>query len=60
MAKMTTLVAAVYRQYSTTIAPGFEDASPAVTSRFELFIDETQPRIAVSESWVLHTGLEGS
>ncbi|KAK4547084.1 hypothetical protein LTR36_001305 [Oleoguttula mirabilis] len=46
MAKMTTLVSAVYRQYSTTIAPGFENTSPAVTSRFELFIDETQPQIA--------------
>jgi hypothetical protein len=48
MAEMTALVAAVYRKYNTTIAPGFDDKSPAITSRFELFYDETVPRIAVS------------
>jgi hypothetical protein len=48
MAEMTALVAAVYREYNTTIAPGFDDTSPAITSRFELFYDETIPQIAVS------------
>ena len=48
MAEMTGLVAAVYRKYETTIALGFEDKSPAITSRFELFYDETLPTIEVS------------
>lgn len=47
MAEMTALVTAVYREYSTSIAPGFDDKSPAITSRFELFYDETVPEIAV-------------
>ena len=50
MAEMTALVTAVYREYSTSIAPGFENKSPAITSRFELFYDETVPEIAVSQS----------
>jgi hypothetical protein len=53
MAEMTALVAAVYRDYETTIAPGFDDKSPAITSRFELFYDETVPEIAVSRS-IMH------
>jgi hypothetical protein len=48
MAEMTALVAAVYREYNTSIAPGFDDKSPAITSRCELFYDETVPQIAVS------------
>lgn len=47
MAEMTALVAAIYRKYETSIAPGFEDKSPAITSRFELFYDETIPQIEV-------------
>jgi hypothetical protein len=50
MAEMTALVTAVYREYETTIAPGFDDKSPAITSRFELFYDETVSEIAVSRS----------
>jgi hypothetical protein len=50
MAEMTALVVAVYREYTTSLAPGFEDKSPAITSRFELFYDETVPEIAVSFS----------
>jgi hypothetical protein len=50
MAEMTALVTAVYREYSTSIAPGFGNKSPAITSRFELFYDETVPEIAVSWS----------
>ena len=48
MAEMTTLVAAVYRKYTTKIAEGFEGTTPAITSRFELFYDETMPLRAVS------------
>ncbi len=48
MAEMTALVAAIYRKYETSIAPGFEDKSPAITSRFELFYDETVSQIEVS------------
>jgi hypothetical protein len=50
MAEMTALVTAVYRKYETTIAPGFDNKSPAITSRFELFYDEMVPEIAVSRS----------
>jgi hypothetical protein len=50
MAEMTALVVAVYRGYTTSLASGFEDKSPAITSRFELFYDETVPEIAVSFS----------
>lgn len=48
MAEMTGLVAAIYRKYETSIALGFEDKSPAITSRFELFYDETVEQIEVS------------
>ncbi|GAB1743476.1 hypothetical protein NU219Hw_g9305t1 [Hortaea werneckii] len=48
MAEMTSLVAAVYQRYTTSLAPGFEHTSPAITSRVELFYDETQPKFAVS------------
>ncbi|KAL1305006.1 hypothetical protein AAFC00_003908 [Neodothiora populina] len=44
-AEMTTLVTAIYRNYTTHIAPGFEGKSPAITSRFELFFDESMPHI---------------
>ncbi|OCL13261.1 cytochrome P450, partial [Glonium stellatum] len=40
MAEMTTLTAAIYRTFRTTVAPGFEGASPGITSRFEVFYDE--------------------
>ncbi|KAI5239920.1 putative P450 monooxygenase [Aureobasidium subglaciale] len=46
MAEMTALVVGIYREYSTSIAPGFEEKSPAITSRFEMFYDETVPEIA--------------
>jgi hypothetical protein len=48
MVEMTAMVSAVYREYDTSISPGFEDTSPAITSRFELFYDETMPHTAVS------------
>jgi hypothetical protein len=47
MAEMTTLAAAIYRKYRTTLAPGFENSTPAITARFELFYDERFPKVAV-------------
>lgn len=40
MAEMTTLVAAVYRVYSTSLLNGCENVAPGVTSRFEVFHDD--------------------
>ena len=51
MAEMTALVPAIYRKYSTRIKPGFEGISPGITSRFEVFYDETFERMEVS--WFL-------
>jgi hypothetical protein len=45
MAEMTVLGAALYREYNTTIAPGFEDTSPAITARVETFYDERFPKV---------------
>jgi cytochrome P450 len=47
MAEMTSLVTAVYSRYTTALAPGFENKSPAITSRMELFYDETEPHHVV-------------
>ncbi|EGP84394.1 putative P450 monooxygenase [Zymoseptoria tritici IPO323] len=52
MAEMTALVAAVYREYTTSIAPGFENKTPAITSRFEMFYDVTVPEIAEHECMI--------
>jgi hypothetical protein len=48
MAEITTLVAAIYRKYSTAIYEDFEDFSPGITSRFEVFCDETYGDVRVS------------
>lgn len=48
MAEMTTLVAAVYRKYRTKVKEGTDDVSPGITSRFEVFYDETKARMKVS------------
>lgn len=40
MAEMTTLLAALYRKYTTEPKGDFEVVSPAITSRFEVFYDE--------------------
>ena len=47
MAEMTTLTAAIYRKYSTRVKKGTEDTSPGITSRFEVFYDETLPKMKV-------------
>ena len=48
MVEMTTLTAAVYRKYKTRVRKGMEDVSPGITSRFEVFFDETKARMKVS------------
>lgn len=48
LAEMT-LVPAIYRKYSTKVKPGFENVSPGITSRFEVFGDDTLPKMEVSE-----------
>jgi len=47
MAEMTTLTAAIYRTYRTTVKAGTEHTSPGITSRFEVFCDETKPFMKV-------------
>lgn len=60
MAEMTTLVAALYRTYSTTIKQGYEGVSPGVTSRFEVFSDEnfTEIKVSIVQSAFHDTGSE--
>jgi hypothetical protein len=54
MAEMTTLTAALYRNYSTSIKPDLENVAPGVTSRFEVFHDDTLDKVSVS--WLLEHG----
>ena len=41
------LVPAIYRRYSTRIQPGFEGITPGITSRFEVFYDESFGKMEV-------------
>ncbi|KAI8712640.1 hypothetical protein NCS52_01362600 [Fusarium sp. LHS14.1] len=45
MAEMTTLIATLYREYQTSIAPGFENTTPGITARVEVFYDERFPKL---------------
>ena len=47
------LVPSIYRRYSTRIKPGFEGITPGITSRFEIFYDETFEKMEVSLSQVV-------
>ena len=47
MAEMA-LVPSIYRSYSTRIKPGFEHFAPGITSRFEVFTDDTFAQMKVS------------
>ncbi|KAJ5594806.1 uncharacterized protein N7459_001014 [Penicillium hispanicum] len=40
MAEMTTLVAAIYRKYTTSTKGDFDNVSPGITARYEVFYDE--------------------
>ena len=48
MAEMTALATALYRKYTTELGEGSEQATPGVTSRFEVFYDDTFENVAVS------------
>ncbi|RSM14959.1 hypothetical protein CEP52_000964 [Fusarium oligoseptatum] len=50
MAEMTTLIATLYREYQTSIAPEFENATPGITARVEVFYDERFPKLQVNSS----------
>lgn len=41
MAEMTTLVASIYRKYTTATSGGFDEVSPAITARYEVFYEES-------------------
>lgn len=40
MAEMSTLLATLYRRYTTDPRGDFDAVSPGITSRFEVFFDE--------------------
>jgi hypothetical protein len=46
MAEMTTLAAAIYRTYTTSVEESEIGVAPGITSRFEVFSDDTYHRIA--------------
>lgn len=48
MAEMTTLMAAVYREYTATLQKRQQNVSPGITSRYETFYDTTFDRMEVS------------
>ncbi|KAH7311101.1 putative benzoate 4-monooxygenase cytochrome P450 [Rhexocercosporidium sp. MPI-PUGE-AT-0058] len=52
MAEMTTLTAAIYRKYRTTVKAGTEHTSPGITSRFEVFCDETKLLMKEHECYI--------
>ncbi|BCS19420.1 cytochrome P450 [Aspergillus puulaauensis] len=52
MAEMTTLLASVYREYKTEIAPEFQGVSPGVTARYEIFYDDRFPKMEEHACWV--------
>jgi len=54
MAEMTSLTAAIYRKYRTKVKKGTEDVSPGITSRFEVFYDETKARMKVCSPEISH------
>ena len=44
---MTTLIGTIYRKYSSKARPGTKDVSPGITSRFEVFYDESMTGMRV-------------
>jgi cytochrome P450 len=49
-AEMLTLIAALYRTYRTSAR--HPDTSPGITSRYEIFCDETTPKMVEHECWI--------
>ncbi|KAK1992954.1 cytochrome P450 [Colletotrichum falcatum] len=52
MAEMTTLLAAIYSKYTTTEQDRQRGVSPGITSRFEVFSDETFAVVKEHECWI--------
>ncbi|KAJ6008670.1 hypothetical protein N7522_003686 [Penicillium canescens] len=52
MAEMTTLLAAIYRKYTTSGYEKQQGVSPGITSRFEVFYDETFSTFEEHECWI--------
>ncbi|KAF3387648.1 Cytochrome P450 monooxygenase yanH [Penicillium rolfsii] len=52
MAEMTTLLAAIYRRYSTREYERQRGTGPVITSRFEVFYDETLPKAEEHECFI--------
>ncbi|KAH7020341.1 putative benzoate 4-monooxygenase cytochrome P450 [Ilyonectria destructans] len=52
MAEMTTLLAAIYREYTTSGYERQKGVSPGITSRFEVFYDETFPKYEEHKCWI--------
>ena len=50
MAEMTTLLAAIYRKYTTSEYELQRGISPGITSRFEVFYDESLPKMEVGST----------
>ncbi len=48
MAEMSTLLATIYRRYTTEPRGDFDAVSPGITSRFEVFYDEGCSGVRVS------------
>jgi len=57
-AEVYTLTAAIFRKYSTVVRD--RDATPAITSRFEIFHDETIEKIREHECWIDFAKLEST
>ena len=55
-AEMLTLTATMYRKYKTHAR--HPDTSPGITSRFEVFSDETMPKMEEHECWIDFVELE--
>lgn len=53
MAEMTTLAATIYQKYQTSLASGFEDVTPGITARFEVFQDDRYSKMMVRLSFAL-------
>lgn len=49
-AEMLTLTAAIFRKYQTAVRDA--SASPAITSRYEIFCDETLAKLSEHECWI--------
>lgn len=49
-AEMFTLAAAIFRNYQTSVRD--PDVSPGITSRYDIFCDDTMPKVLEHECWI--------